>query len=155
MSNNAPPGFTTVDLVDADVIHRIGDGPLPFADNSVGVIRAFDFFEHVPREKFVFAMNDFYRVLAPGGWILSGTPSSDGRGAFQDPTHVNFMNENSFWYYTNREYAKYVPEIQCRFQGVRVWTASPSEFHKAHNIPYVFADLVALKGQRAPGPCLI
>lgn len=154
-AHNAPPGFTTVDLANCDVVHRIGDAPLPFADNSVGVIRAFDFFEHVPREKFVFAMNDFYRVLAPGGWVLSGTPSSDGRGAFQDPTHVNFMNENSFWYYTNREYAKYVPEIQCRFQGVRVWTEFPSDYNRAHNIPYVFADLVALKGQRAPGPCLI
>ena len=30
------------------------------------------------------------------------TPSTDGRGAFQDPTHVSFYNENSFWYFTDR-----------------------------------------------------
>ena len=33
--------------------------------------------------------------------LLSLTPSTDGRGAYQDPTHVAFYNENSFWYYTN------------------------------------------------------
>lgn len=154
-AHNAPPGFITVDLENCDVVHRVGDGPLPFADDSVGVIRAFDFFEHVPRDKFVFALNDMYRVLAPGGWILSGTPSSDGRGAFQDPTHVNPINENSWWYWTDREYSKYVPDIKSRFQGVRVWTEFPSDHHRVHNIPYVYADLVALKGQRAPGPCLI
>lgn len=154
-AHNSPPGYESLDVVDADVIFEVGSGPLPFPDDSVGVIRAFDFFEHVPREKFVAAMNDFYRVLAPGGWVLSGTPSTDGRGAFQDPTHVNFMNENSYWYYCNREHAKYVKEIQCRFQGVRIWTEAPSDFHRHHNIPYVYADLVALKGQRAPGPCHI
>lgn len=154
-AHGCPPGYESVDVVDAEHLFEVGSGPLPFPDDSVGVIRAFDFFEHVPRDRFVAAMNDFYRVLAPGGWVISGTPSSDGRGAFQDPTHVNFMNENSFWYYTNREHAKYVPAIRCRFQGVRVWTEHPSDHHRRHNIPYVYADLCALKGQRQAGPCHI
>ena len=154
-AHNRVEKFATLDMVDADIIHEVGNGPLPFPDNSVGIVRAFDFFEHVPREKFVAVMNDIYRILAPGGWIMSGTPSTDGRGAYQDPTHVNFMNENSFWYYTNRDYSKYVPEIKCRFQAVRLWTEMPGEFHRKHNIPYVFADLVALKGQRQAGLCLI
>ncbi len=29
------------------------------------------------------------------GWFLSQTPSTDGRGAFQDPTHVSMWNSNS------------------------------------------------------------
>jgi len=152
---NSPENYKSLDIRNAHIIHRVGESPLPFADNSVGILRAFDFFEHLPREKFVWCMNDFYRVLAPGGWILSGTPSSDGRGAYQDPTHINFMNQNSFWYYTDRNYSKYVPEIQCRFQDVRVWTSFPSEFHKTNNISYVYADLCALKGQYQPGICKI
>ena len=44
-------------------------------------------------------MNAIYRALVPGGWVLAATPSTDGRGAFQDPTHCSFWNvPNSFWY---------------------------------------------------------
>lgn len=154
-AHNCPAGYESVDVVDAAHLFEVGSGPLPFPDDSVGVVRAFDFFEHVPRDRFVGVMNDLYRVLAPGGWVLSGTPSSDGRGAFQDPTHVNYLNQNSFWYYCDRNFAKYVKEINCRFQGVRVWTEFPSEFHKKFDIPYVYADLMAMKGQRVPGPALI
>ncbi len=152
---NSPKQYKSLDIRNADIIHRVGESPLPFEDNSVGILRAFDFFEHLPRDKFVWCMNDFYRVLAPGGWILSGTPSSDGRGAYQDPTHINFINQNSFWYYTDRNYSKFVPEISCRFQDARIWTTFPTEFHRTHNISYVYADLCALKGQHQPGVCKI
>jgi hypothetical protein len=77
--------------------------------------------------------------------LLSLTPSSDGRGAYQDPTHVAFYNENSFWYYTQAQYRKYVPEIRARFQVSRLVTYYPSDWHKAHNISYVTANLIALK----------
>lgn len=118
----------------------------------VGCIRAFDFLEHVPADKIPALMNSIYNVLAPGGWLLTMTPAvcdnegRCGRGAFQDPTHVSFWSSNSFWYYTNKEFAKYVPEIECRFQAVRLGNGYPSEWHKTHLIPYVWADLVAVKG---------
>jgi len=44
-------------------------------------------------------MNAIYRALVPGGCLLAATPSTDGRGAFQDPTHCSFWNiTDSFWY---------------------------------------------------------
>jgi len=91
--------------------------------------------------------------LVPGGWLLSATPSTDGRGAFQDPTHCSWWNENSFWYYTRQQQRQYVPGITARFQEARKWTEAPTDWHKVHNILYVYADLVALKGQRQPGIC--
>jgi len=151
----SPKGYKSLDVREADIIHKIGESPLPFDNNSVGIIRAFDVLTHIPRDKFVACMNDFYRVLAPGGFILSGTPSSDGRGAVQDPTHINYINQNAFWYDTDRNYSKYVPEVDCRFQAARLWTVAPSDFHKNNNILYVYADLCALKGQHQPGPCKI
>ena len=48
-----------------------------------------------------------------------------------------------------------MPGIRCRFQGTRIWQTFPTEWHQTHNIPYVYADLVALKGQRQPGSCEI
>ena len=110
-----PEGYQSVDLFDADINCDIRAG-LPVDDNSVGCIRAYDFLEHIPHcpdsacqhgadgKPFcvVGMMNEIYRVLAPGGWLISRTPSTDGRGAYQDPTHCSFWNPNSFWYYTRR-----------------------------------------------------
>ncbi|MEU1606242.1 hypothetical protein [Micromonospora matsumotoense] len=60
-------------------------------------------------------------------------------------THVAFYNENSFWYFTDAQYARFVPEIRCRFQVSRLATYFPSEFHRTHHIPYVVANLIAVK----------
>jgi O-antigen biosynthesis protein len=163
-AHNAPTGYETVDLADADINCDIRYG-LPVPDGSLGCVRAVDFLEHMnhcpdstcvhgadggPR-CMVGIMNELYRVLAPGGWLVSSTPSSDGRGAFQDPTHVSYWNPNSFWYYTRSDQARFVRGVTCRFQGTRVWQSYPSPWHEANKILYVNADLVALKGQRQPG----
>lgn len=140
---NAWTGYETVDRMDADLIMDL-EKSWKIEDNSVGVLRAKDIFEHLHDP--IFTMNEAYRVLAPGGWLFIDVPSTDGRGAFQDPTHVSFWNENSFWYYTDKNYAKFIkPEYKGRFQKSRIITWFPSEFHKENNIPYVQADLICLK----------
>jgi len=144
-----PEGYIGLDLHGGDILADARQG-LPFAESSVGVIRAHDFLEHLPDK--VGIMNEIYRVLTPNGWLLSQTPSTDGRGAFQDPTHVSYWNQNSFWYYTNAGYAKYAPAIKCRFQAKRLMTYFPFDWQRQNNIPYVLAHLVALKGdERVPG----
>jgi predicted SAM-dependent methyltransferase len=164
-AHGAVPGFKTVDIQgDADVIHDVRTG-LPWGDSSVGCIRAYDFLEHIPHcgsstckhdnGCTVQLMNEIHRVLVPGGMLLSATPSTDGRGAWQDPTHVSGWNTNSFWYYTRAQQQKYVPGITARFQGTKISNHFPSEWHKQHNIVYAFAELTALKGQRQAGICEI
>ena len=44
-------------------------------------------------------MNEMWRVLCPGGQAEIAVPTTDGPGAFQDPTHVTFWNRRSFLYY--------------------------------------------------------
>jgi O-antigen biosynthesis protein len=143
---NKRQGYLGVDQRQGDGVDIVCKLPdrLPFADGSVGVIRAMDFLEHVTDK--VGLINELYRVLAPNGLLLSMTPSTDGRGAWQDPTHVAGYNQNSFWYYTDPAYQRYVPEITARFQTSRLVTMFPSDWHQANNIPYVVANLVALKG---------
>jgi O-antigen biosynthesis protein len=148
-AHGKPEGFISVDKEGGDVTWDIENG-LPAEDGSVGVIRANDFLEHMKDP--VKIMNEIYRVLAHGGILISNTPSTDGRGAFQDPTHVSFWNSNSFWYYTKAQYSKYVPAIKCRFSMMDVWNYFPTDFHKFHNIPYVCAIMYAIKeGPRYPG----
>ena len=151
-ATGCPAGYAPIDLQNG---HDVFEWMQALEDSSVGVIRAHDFLEHIPSGRVVELMNEIHRVLVPGGWLLSSTPSTDGRGAFQDPTHVTFWNQNSFWYYTRRQQAQYVPAIAARFQATRVWTDFPNDWCKQHNIAYVHADLCALKGQRQPGICEI
>lgn len=148
----SPPEYDSVDLFDATYICNLNK-KWSFDDNSVGVLRAADFIEHMKDP--IHLMNEAWRVLAPGGWFLISVPSADGRGAFQDPTHVSFWNDNSFWYYTNEQYAKYVPKFKGKFQLSRCATYFPTEWHKEHNISYVNAELIAHKpGKRQPGELL-
>ena len=143
----APQGYTTVDLFDADVCADLND-TWPFEDNSVGVLRASHLIEHLCSP--IHTMNEAWRVLVPGGWFLIDVPSTDGRGAFQDPTHVSFWNQNSFWYYTDRNYARYIPAYQGRFQAARVVTYYPDAWWQQANIPVVSAHLIALKDNYKP-----
>jgi hypothetical protein len=96
-------------------------------------------------------MKEAYRCLAPMGWFLTSTPSTDGRGAFQDPTHVSFWNANSFWYYTRRNQNRFI-DCPVRFQATRIRDYFPSAWEKKNNIPYVKADLLRLPDEgRVPG----
>ncbi len=164
------PGYEPLDI---SLGHNL-DKKWPLEDHSVGVIRAHDAIEHLRSP--IHTLNEAYRVLAPGGFLLIRVPSttgpmirtpiqntcvegdggefhwvaSAGRGAFQDPTHVSFWNENSFWYYTKSSFARYLKGMKARFQVIRLRTFYPDDFHQEHAIPYVEAHLVALKDGYEP-----
>lgn len=141
---NKWPEYKTMDLHEpADIICDLNE-KWSLEDNSVGVLKASHIFEHLKDP--IHTMNEAYRVLAPGGWLFIDVPSTDGRGAFQDPTHISFWNQNSFWYYTDKAFARFIkPEQKCRFQKSRIITFFPSDFEKRNDIPIVQADLIALK----------
>lgn len=122
----------------------------PFEDDSVGLIRAQDFVEHL-RDP-IHTMNEAWRVLAADGMMLIEVPSTDGRGAFQDPSHVSFWNEHSFWYYTQPQYRGFVQDIKAAFWPTRCITYFPSKWHEENRIPYVQAHLVAIKKNSAARP---
>lgn len=142
---NKPEGYLSVDSINGDITANLNER-WPFEDSSVGVLRAHDILEHLPNK--MHAMQEAYRVLADGGWLLASVPSTDGRGAFQDPTHVSYWNENCFWYWTRKELAQYIHNDYVRFQEFRLETTFPSDYHRQHNIPYVIANLAAIKSDK-------
>jgi hypothetical protein len=62
----------------------------------------------------------------PGGTAEIVVPTTDGPGAFQDPTHVSFWNRRSFLYYEAgnpyRERFAGHYGIQARFRTLREQT---------------------------------
>ena len=107
-------------------------------DNSAGLIVANDVLQYV-QDKVQF-MQIAHRVLAPGGMLLCETPSTDGRGAFQDPEAVSFWNKNAFWYFTKREFAAKI-RSKVLFRESKNATEYKDDFGKDHKVPYVIAHL--------------
>jgi glycosyltransferase involved in cell wall biosynthesis len=148
-AHNCPPGYTPIDMVDGGPGSLVADlsGPWPLQDSSVGVLRACDALEHLHDP--VHTMNEAWRVLAPGGFMLIMVPSTSGPGSWCDPTHVSYWNHLSWRYYTNRNFAKYLPHFKGRFQLINANTTGGA-------IPYECAGLIALKdGYKPMGAVLI
>lgn len=141
-----PLGYESIDLSGGDITADLNER-WPFEDGSVGVFRAHDALEHIKNP--IHVMKEAYRCLAPNGWFLTLTPSTDGRGAFQDPTHISFWNSNSFWYYTKAAQAKYIG-TPVKFQLTRIKNFFPDDWCKLHQIVYVKADMLKFSG-RVPG----
>ena len=140
---NPFPGYFTIDMREgSNIVADLNEG-IPLPDSSVGVLNASHIIEHL-RDK-TKIMAEIHRVLAPGGWAFIEVPSTDGRGAFQDPTHVSYWNENSFLYYTDAYLAQFIDNTTIRFQEYRKETYFPNDWMKNLHVSVVSAWLVALK----------
>ena len=109
-------GYIGVDVAPAPSVDIVADltRRFPFGSSSVDHLRAHDIIEHLPDR--IHTMNEIWRICKPDALVDIRVPSSDGRGAFQDPTHVSFWNINSFLYYS-RQYPSYFN--LCRTYGFK------------------------------------
>lgn len=74
-------------------------GPVVLAEDSIELINANNVLEHVP--DLVTLMGNCLRLLKVGGRFEIEVPYERAPAAWQDPTHVRAMNENSWVYYTD------------------------------------------------------
>jgi SAM-dependent methyltransferase len=94
---NKKSGYIGVDKNNYPGVDHIIDfmNGLPFSDNSVDEIRAYDFIEHVSDKSFT--LREFWRVCKEGAIVDIQVPdASVGQGAFRDPTHLSFWVPQSF-----------------------------------------------------------
>lgn len=119
--DNILPGWINTDLVHVPGVDVTADltKTWPWPDDTFDEIRAYDIIEHFPSH--IHTMNELWRVLKPGGVADIRVPTTDGRGAWQDPTHVSFWNRHSFWYYEvdrgeNKRFANHYG-IKARFKA--------------------------------------
>lgn len=142
--DHKPEGFVGVDAVAGPAVDLVCDltGRFPFETGSVGYLRAHDVIEHLPDR--LHTMNEIWRVCRDGAIVDIRVPSTDGRGAFQDPTHVSYWNANSFFYYT-LEHPAFL--TLCRKYGFRgaFRLRSLSSSATADQVVHVHALLEAVK----------
>ena len=138
-------GYESVDVKNGMIIADLNK-KWPFEDGEVGVINASHVIEHLVDKHHT--MSEIHRVLADMAWVFIDVPSTDGRGAFQDPTHVSYWNQNSFWYYTREEQANFIYNKDIKFQDYLLDTFYPNDWHRDNHIPITRTFLSAIKNDK-------
>lgn len=95
---NKKTGFTGVDIWEgADIVADLEKFPWPFEDNSVDEIFCSHYIEHTP-DLISFA-NEIYRIMKVGAKAEIIAPYYSSIRAWQDPTHLRAISENTFLYF--------------------------------------------------------
>jgi SAM-dependent methyltransferase len=97
---NKYPGAIGVDInprTRADVLCDLDRFPYPFRDNSFDSVRAIHVIEHL--SDVVRALEEFHRLVRPGGTIVIVTPHYTDFSSFCDPTHRWHLNSFSLRYF--------------------------------------------------------
>lgn len=130
--NNKQKGFVGIDITkkgtQADIEHDLMKFPWPIESNSVDQIFSSHYLEHIPHgngyeDPLFNFMDEVHRVLKPGAVAQFLTPYYTSVRAFQDPTHLRFISEPMFLYFT-KEWRKvnkltHYP-VKCDFEIVKI-----------------------------------
>ena len=109
----------------ADVIADLDHYPYPFADNSFDRVTAIHVIEHL--DNVIGAMQEFHRLVRPGGTVRIETPHYTDFSSFCDPTHKSHLNSFSFRYFGEKHggFGYYSPvryrEISIRVKLLAFW----------------------------------
>jgi predicted SAM-dependent methyltransferase len=99
---NCQQGFVGVDkreLPGIQVVHDVEEFPWPFDDESAAVIMLSHLIEHIKPWLQIDFVNECWRVLEPGGYLLISTPYGGSYRYNQDPTHCSPWNEATVSYF--------------------------------------------------------
>ena len=109
----------------ADVLCDLDHMPYPFADNSFDQLRAIHVIEHL--SDVIRSMEEFHRLVRPGGRVRIETPHYTDFSSFCDPTHRWHLNSFSLRYFgeDNAGYGYYssvrFDEISVRVKLLALW----------------------------------
>ena len=125
--------FLNYDLIPLDpkvIKLDLEEAKLPHASNSVEKILAKDVLEHIKDLSGV--MNEFYRVLKPGGKLIVRVPHFTYHCAYEDPTHCRLFATETFQFFCGKHYRGY--EVRSKFIECRIFLS----FLKRWYLPYNF-----------------
>jgi SAM-dependent methyltransferase len=127
--------------VNPDIVWDLEKTPYPFDDSSFPEIECLDVIEHLPN--IPNTLEEFYRILKPGGLLKITTPHFSCANSYIDPTHRWHLSYFSFDYFSERHnlsyYSKARYQIKSRhiqFQGGRFNRSIVSRF--ANKYPHIY-----------------
>ena len=132
---NKRPGAIGVDrnpASRADVLCDLDHFPYPFSPGSFDRIYVIHVIEHL--QDVIGAMEEFHRLLRPGGRLRVETPHYTDFSSFCDPTHRHHLNSFSFRYFGENHggFGYYSParfrEISVRVTLLALWRWLGFEF---------------------------
>jgi SAM-dependent methyltransferase len=95
-----------------DIVFNLEEITLPFPDNSIDEIHAYEVLEHTgyqgDHEFFFKQFSEFYRVLKPDGYLIGTCPAWNNQWAFGDPSHKRVLCRETFWFLNQRLYTAWV-----------------------------------------------
>ena len=127
------PGWLNTDIsktAKSDIVHDIRKENLPVETGEVDLVYASGVFEQIlENEQLLFAFNEVWRVLRPGGTFELVVPNAEYSIAFQDPMDVRKFVPKTFSYLLKdcREYSLY-----GKVYGFKPWTSCTIEENARH-----------------------
>jgi ubiquinone/menaquinone biosynthesis C-methylase UbiE len=120
----------------ADVICDLDRFPYPFANESFDEVRAVHVIEHL--SDIIRAIEEFHRLVRPGGRIIIVTPHYTDFSSFCDPTHRWHLSSFSFRYFGDKHggFGFYstarLHEVEVRVRLLNLWRWLGIEFLVNH-----------------------
>ena len=103
-------GVDKIKLEGVDIIYDIEMSPLPFKDNCIDKIICNSVLEHV--NNLVSIMEDFYRVLKPGGILVVNVPHGSSTNYITGPTHKRPFGVRTMDYFTEEGSLSYYSKVR-------------------------------------------
>lgn len=102
--NKQNPNWFGIDyrpLHGIDLVQDLEKQPWPIPSESFNTAILSHVAEHINPAKggFLSFMNEIYRILKPEGELILSVPYATSPGMFRDPSHCNFLNEETFSYF--------------------------------------------------------
>jgi SAM-dependent methyltransferase len=103
-ANKAGPNFFGIDyraLPGVNLVQDLEKFPWAVPSESFNTAVASHVVEHINPAHGIFLdfMDSVWRILKPGGEFLISAPYATSAGMFRDPTHCNFVNEETWSYF--------------------------------------------------------
>ena len=88
-----------------DLVQDLEKTPWPIPSESFDTAVCSHVMEHINPSHGIFVsfVNECWRILKPGAEIIIGVPYATSTGMYRDPTHINFINEETFCYFDPEE----------------------------------------------------
>lgn len=124
-------------LPGVDLVQDLEKFPWAVPSESFDIAIASHVVEHINPSHGIFIsfMNECWRILKTGGDFLIGAPYATSVGMFRDPTHCNFVNEETWAYFDPKD-----PMFNGQLYGIYKplpWKIKVNTWHTTGNLEVV------------------